>query len=409
MIPSIIRPRSAVTLAEIPRDSAGTGRVGASGDALRGSAGSPDTVNIIPAVTSGRDSTSVGLFSTTGAQAALGLVLLGPGPTDSSEVSKDAHATPGLLGLTDSGGIPKTTPVPTGLSGPTDSDDILKVVHSRLLAMEEANRARDARVEALEKALAETERKRMADLEASRKLQEDRDAELYELKWRMKGKHSEAAPSTEARIPRQSEDVLKLAPPTSGDLPFIPGYVTEVEHSMMITSYTTQNDRLSAQVRERDAQIELLQQRIRELEAMCRSQAQPSKRRHDNLMTRHQVLMRGRCKLHPKGFAPTSILPSVPAPHPHQHQRLLARVLHQNLLPPTLSMLIQIRRRFLIWGVGTTSRSRQVSGESHFIKKIVKEILGGIQPDGVETNLIGIESHIDALNSLFCKKETKEV
>src|SRR5581483_10856515 len=91
-----------------------------------------------------------------------------------------------------------------------------------------------------------------------------------------------AAPSTEAPIPRQPEDTLRLTPPTSGVLPHIPGYVTEAEHEMVITSYTTQNDRLSAQVRERDAQIEMLQQRIWELEAMCRSQAQPSKRRHDD-------------------------------------------------------------------------------------------------------------------------------
>ncbi|KAJ9560782.1 hypothetical protein OSB04_005942 [Centaurea solstitialis] len=265
-----------------PSGEAGTGRVGASTDALRGSTGSPDAVNIIPAVTSGRESTSVGLYSSTGAQVAPGVVLLGQGSTDSSKVYKDAHATPGLLGLTDSGGIPKTAPAPTGLLGPTDSDDILKVVQSRLLAVEKANQARDARVEALEKALAETERKRLADLEASRKLQEDRDVELYELKRKIKGKHSEAAPSTEAPIPRPSEDVLRLAPPTSGDLPPIPGYVTEVEHLMLITSYATQNDRLSAQVRDQEAQIELLQQRIRELEAVCRSQAQPSKRRHDD-------------------------------------------------------------------------------------------------------------------------------
>ncbi|KAJ9547415.1 hypothetical protein OSB04_019958 [Centaurea solstitialis] len=191
-------------------------------------------------------------------------------------------ATPRLLGLTDSGGILKTTPAPTGLLGPTDSDDILKVVQSRLLAVEEANRARDARVEALEKALAETERKRLADLEASRKLQEDRNAELYELKRKIKGKHSEAAPSSETPISRHTEDVLRLAPPTSGELPPMPGYVIETEHAFVISSYTAQNDRLSAQVRDQEAQIEILQQRVRELEAMCRSQAQPSKRRHDD-------------------------------------------------------------------------------------------------------------------------------
>ncbi|KAJ9558523.1 hypothetical protein OSB04_013137 [Centaurea solstitialis] len=270
-------------------DSARTEVVGASEDALRGSSGSPGTVNITTAVQTGRESTSLGLFSSTGAHEALGIVPSGPGLIDSSKVSKNAHATPRLLGLTDSGGIPKTTQVTPGLQGSTDSDDILKVVQSRIQSLEEANVARDLRVEALEKALAEIERKRREDLEASRKQQEDRDRELYEIKRKLKGKHVEEAPSTEAPIPRQSEDVLRLAPPTSGTLPHIPSYVTEAEHEYAIASYTTQNDRLSAQVQERDAlvaardqQIELLQRRIRELEAACRSQAQPSKRRHDD-------------------------------------------------------------------------------------------------------------------------------
>ncbi|KAJ9544876.1 hypothetical protein OSB04_024583 [Centaurea solstitialis] len=258
-LPSIFRTPKRVTQAVILRDSARMEVVGVSEDAHRGSSGSPGTVNITAAVHAGRESTSVGLFSSTGAQEALGLVPPGLGPTDSSKVSKDAHATPRLLGLTDSGGIPKMTQVTSGLSGPTDLDDILKVVHSRMQAMEEANAARDLRVEALEKALAETEQKRLADREASRKIQEERDQELYELKRKIKGIHAEDAPSTEVPIPRQSEDVIRLAPPTSGNLPFIPG---------------------PAQ-REREAQIEMLQQRIRELEATCRSQAQPSKQRHD--------------------------------------------------------------------------------------------------------------------------------
>ncbi|KAJ9561223.1 hypothetical protein OSB04_006383 [Centaurea solstitialis] len=214
-IPSIFRTRSRVTQAELPRDSARTKVVGASGDALRGSFGSPGTVNIMTGVQTGRESTSLGLFSSTGAHEALGVVPLGPGPTDLGKVSKDAHR------------------------------------------LDEANAARDSRVEALERALAETKQKRRAELEASRKLQEDRDRELYKIKRRLKGKHVEDSPSTKAPIARQSEDVLRLAPPTSGTLPDIPGYVTEAEHEYMIASYTTQNDRLSAQ-------------------------AQPSKRRHDD-------------------------------------------------------------------------------------------------------------------------------
>ncbi|KAJ9542687.1 hypothetical protein OSB04_029193 [Centaurea solstitialis] len=48
-------------------------------------------------------------------------------------------------------------------------------------------------------------------------------------------------------------------------------------------------------------------------------------------------------------------------------------------------------------------------GESIFINKIAQEILSGIQPHGVENNLIGIESHIDALDSLLCIEATEEV
>ncbi|KAJ9542563.1 hypothetical protein OSB04_029069 [Centaurea solstitialis] len=48
-------------------------------------------------------------------------------------------------------------------------------------------------------------------------------------------------------------------------------------------------------------------------------------------------------------------------------------------------------------------------GESKFINKIVHEILGGIEPQRMKTNLIGIESHMDALNSLLCTGATGEV
>lgn len=49
------------------------------------------------------------------------------------------------------------------------------------------------------------------------------------------------------------------------------------------------------------------------------------------------------------------------------------------------------------------------SGESHFINKIVLDILGHIKPNAIENNLIGIETHIDALNSLLDLDETEEV
>src|SRR5581483_4370265 len=124
-IPSIIRTRSVAAQAVILRDTAGTEVVGASTDALRGSSGSPATVDVTPVVEAGRESTFAGLSTSTGAQAASGGVPPGPSPTDSSKVSKVAHATLGLQGLTDSGGIPKTAPATPGFS-PTDSGGILK-------------------------------------------------------------------------------------------------------------------------------------------------------------------------------------------------------------------------------------------------------------------------------------------
>ncbi|KAJ9541906.1 hypothetical protein OSB04_028412 [Centaurea solstitialis] len=204
-IPSILRTRSGVAHAEILRDSARTDVVGASGDALRGSSGSPGTVDIKTTVYTGRESTSLGLYSSTGALEAPGATLLGPGPTDSGKISKDAHATT-RLSPTDSGEILKAAHATPG-RGPMDSDDILKVVQSRILRLEELN--------------------------------ENRDRELHEIKRQLKGKHVEAAPSTEAPIACHCGDVLRLPPPTSGNLPDIPGYVTEAEHEYMITSYTT--------------------------------------------------------------------------------------------------------------------------------------------------------------------------
>ncbi|GJX66169.1 TMV resistance protein N-like protein [Tanacetum coccineum] len=48
-------------------------------------------------------------------------------------------------------------------------------------------------------------------------------------------------------------------------------------------------------------------------------------------------------------------------------------------------------------------------GESHFINKIVLDILAHIKPNAIENNLIDIETHIDALNSLLDLDETEEV
>ncbi|KAJ9542858.1 hypothetical protein OSB04_029364 [Centaurea solstitialis] len=48
-------------------------------------------------------------------------------------------------------------------------------------------------------------------------------------------------------------------------------------------------------------------------------------------------------------------------------------------------------------------------GESEVIRKIVQVILEGIQPDGNYDDLIGIEYHVSALNSLLCTEATNDV
>ncbi|KAJ9542621.1 hypothetical protein OSB04_029127 [Centaurea solstitialis] len=48
-------------------------------------------------------------------------------------------------------------------------------------------------------------------------------------------------------------------------------------------------------------------------------------------------------------------------------------------------------------------------GESKVINKIIQVILDGVQPDGNEIGLIGIQSHMDVFNSFFCPEATKEV
>nr|XP_043619997.1 disease resistance protein Roq1-like [Erigeron canadensis] len=53
--------------------------------------------------------------------------------------------------------------------------------------------------------------------------------------------------------------------------------------------------------------------------------------------------------------------------------------------------------------------SKSDGGESEFISKIVQDILCNIKPYGMENNLIGIESHMDALNSLLDINATEEV
>ncbi|KAJ9548880.1 hypothetical protein OSB04_021423 [Centaurea solstitialis] len=301
-----------------PSGLAGTGRVGASEDALRGSTRSPDIVNPTPAMTSGRESTSVGLFSTTGAQAAPGVVPPGPGPTDSSEVFKDAHATPRLLGL-------------------TDSDDILKVVQTRFAELDRAEASRNAKLEAFESALNE----QRGEIETLKSRDAEREEELQELRRQAKGKSTELQVHQSVAPPRRTEPLLRLQPPQPTAEGAVPGYVLEAEFNMVVSSLTTQNDKLTAklkraeellavrdaQLADREAQLEAANRRIRELEAACRPQSQSSKRGHDDTdpgTGPHEGEMQGAKRLR-IGLAQASgsalALASAPqtAPSGHQH------------------------------------------------------------------------------------------
>ncbi|KAJ9542691.1 hypothetical protein OSB04_029197 [Centaurea solstitialis] len=173
---------------------------------------------------------------------------------------------------------------------PRDSDGILKAVQSRLEAIEKADAAKDRRLEAIEKALAIKEQEdqaRRAEIEALRKADEDRQKELDEARRFIKGKFQEGERPSFGDSSRSPTPVLRLQPPPIAEE--IPGFVSEAEHQIVIAQLTTQNDALQRQVDQykqlvatRDMQLEIALRRIRELEATCRSQAQPSKRGHDD-------------------------------------------------------------------------------------------------------------------------------
>ncbi|KAJ9535518.1 hypothetical protein OSB04_un001351 [Centaurea solstitialis] len=173
---------------------------------------------------------------------------------------------------------------------PRDSDGILKAVQSRLEAIEKADAAKDRRLEAIEKALAVKEQEdqaRRAEIEALRKADEDRQKELDEARRLIKGKFQEGERPSFGDSSRSPTPVLRLQPPPIAEE--IPGFVSEAEHQIVIAQLTTQNDALQRQVDQykqlvatRDMQLEIALRRIRELEATCRSQAQPSKRGHDD-------------------------------------------------------------------------------------------------------------------------------
>ncbi|KAJ9544052.1 hypothetical protein OSB04_023759 [Centaurea solstitialis] len=283
-----------------PSGLAGTGRVGVSDDALRGSTESPDIVNITPAMTSGRESTSIGLFSTTGAQAAPGLVPPGPGPTD--------------------------------------SDDILKVVQNRFMELDRGEALRNARLEAFEKALTE----QRVEIAALKQREEEREAELHEHRRQLKGKSTEPQPD-QSVIPtrRTTEPLLRLQPPSQTTHGALPGYVLEAEFNMAVSSLTTQNDQLTAklkraekliavrdaQLAERETQLEAANRRTRELEAACRPQSQSSKRGHDDTdpgAGPHEGEMQGAKRLRiglaqTSSSAPASASAPQTAPSGHQH------------------------------------------------------------------------------------------
>ncbi|KAJ9563094.1 hypothetical protein OSB04_008254 [Centaurea solstitialis] len=163
-------------------------------------------------------------------------------------------------------------------------------IQSRLEAIEKADAAKNQRIEAIEKALAVKEQEdkaRRAEIEELRKADEDRQRELDEARRFIKGKFQEGERPSFGDSSRSPTPVLRLQPPPLAEA--VPGYVSEAEHQMVITSLTTQIDTLEREVTQykqlvatRDLQLEIALRRVRELEETCRTQAQPSKRGHDD-------------------------------------------------------------------------------------------------------------------------------
>ncbi|KAJ9564618.1 hypothetical protein OSB04_000584 [Centaurea solstitialis] len=156
-------------------------------------------------------------------------------------------------------------------------------IQSRFEALEKTDQAKTKRLEVLEKA----DKARRAEIKALRKADEEREIQLEEARRLIKGKFVETDRPFVAVTHRSPTPVLRLQPPPIAEE--IPGFVSEAEHQIVIAQLTTQNDALQRQVDQykqlvatRDMQLEIALRRIRELEATCRSQAQPSKRGHDD-------------------------------------------------------------------------------------------------------------------------------
>ncbi|KAJ9562965.1 hypothetical protein OSB04_008125 [Centaurea solstitialis] len=163
-------------------------------------------------------------------------------------------------------------------------------IQRRLEAIEKADEAKNQRIEAIEKALAvkeQEDRARRAEIEELRKADEERQRELDEARRFIKGKFAEGERPSFGDSSRSPTPILLLQPPPLAEE--VPGYISEAEHQLVITSLTSQIDTLEREVTQykqlvatRDLQLEIALRRVRELEETCRSQAQPSKRRHDD-------------------------------------------------------------------------------------------------------------------------------
>ncbi|KAJ9545336.1 hypothetical protein OSB04_025043 [Centaurea solstitialis] len=163
---------------------------------------------------------------------------------------------------------------------------LLSEERTRLFLKSKSLKTTISREEAL--AVKEQEdRARRAEIEELRKADEEKQKELDEARCLIKGKFAEGERPSFGDSSRSPTPVLRLAAPPLAEE--VPGYVSEAEHQMVITSLTTQIDALQREVTQykqtvatRDLQLEIALRRVRELEETCRSQAQPSKRRHDD-------------------------------------------------------------------------------------------------------------------------------
>ncbi|KAJ9544170.1 hypothetical protein OSB04_023877 [Centaurea solstitialis] len=145
----------------------------------------------------------------------LGLNLLFPDEInqDTNQLSSSQGST--FAGLSLSTGFrnePLMAPLGTF---PSDSDSIIKTVQSRLETLERAEEAKNRRLEAIEKALAdreETDKARRAEIEALQRANDERKIELQEARRLIKGKSVEFQPPPVTQTRTTTTPLLRLQP-----------------------------------------------------------------------------------------------------------------------------------------------------------------------------------------------------